>query len=274
MDDLIAAYLEWAAEAGHSANTISSRSYMLYAIDRDLLVQGVPSGLEGANAAELRRWLGQYRSIRTRYHYRGHLEAFYRFATEEGYLDWSPMGKVPRYRCPPLAPHPAGDEHLARILTRAEQPYRLIAVLAAFAGLRCCEIAYLSRTHVTSAMLRVTGKGGRVDEIETHPAVWTEVSQFAGASPLVVQAGGRASPAWVSRATRRYLRERLGVPVTAHELRHQFVTGVLAATGNLVAAKEAARHSSVNSTIGYTKLVNGERRRGILALPVLTEATR
>jgi integrase/recombinase XerD len=61
---------------------------------------------------------------------------------------------------------------------------------------------------------------------------------------------------------------RAGVAASAHQLRHWFGTQTLrAAGGNLRTAQELLRHADANTTAGYTKVDDADRRAAILALP-------
>jgi integrase len=273
MEDLIEAHLDWCRAADYSPNTIEAKRLLLTTAHKQL-----PTGLE-ATDREITRWLGQPDrkpekrwSANTKACAYSHLTSFYNWAIEAGELDWSPMKRLRRPRVPGGAPDPWTNDQLAELLRRAVQPWHLAVILASYSGLRCCEIVQVSPRSVADDMIRVKGKGGKVAVVDLHPVVAEELSHF-GAGPMskvpyIVQAGGRADARWLSKRSREYFHRRLHIPVHLHQGRHWYVTGVYEAQGE-AAAQQAARHSSITSTMSYTKLRNGQRRSGILALPVL-----
>jgi integrase len=274
MSDLIDEHLEWCEEVDLSPLTINMRGYVLRDLNRYLVSIGVIEGVEAARPAEIRHWMsepkrdGTPKSRAWKHNLRNHLNAFYTWATVEAeILDWSPMVKVPRVKVPPREPKPVDEQLLNRIVEESIAVWRLVAVLGGWAGLRDCEIAYLCSADIGAESIRILGKGGKVATVDLHPKVRRELDRYPGSEPYIVQAGGRADPRWISRRGGEYYQKLTGRRVTPHMYRHSFITGVLAATGNLEAARDAARHSSITSTVGYAALVNGERRRGILALP-------
>lgn len=271
MEDLIEAHLDWCRAADYSPNTIDAKKLILGLAQRDL-----PNGLE-ANDREIARWLGRTRpdgkprwSTKTKSIVYSHLSAFYSWAIEAGELDWSPMCRLRRPRVPAGVPDPWKDDQLAELLRRAEQPWHLAVVLASYAGLRCCEIVQVSPKGVADDMIRIVGKGGKTAVVDVHPVVAAELALFPGSGPYIVQAGGKADPRWLSKRSREYFHRRLHIPVHLHQGRHWYTTGVYEHAGE-AAAQQAARHSSITSTMGYTQLRNGQRRSGILALPVLDQ---
>lgn len=274
MTNLIDEHLAWCNEIGLSPNTIQMRGIVLRDLNRHLVRLGVVEGVEAARAAEIREWIagprknGAPKSRAWRHNLRNHINAFFVWAVDEAEeLDWSPMAKVPRVRVPPRTPKPVDDDLLADIVDRAIPTWRLVAVLGGWAGLRDCEITRLTPADRGERTLRILGKGDIVGEVDLHPVVAAELDLYRGAGPYIVQAGGRADPRWLTRRAGEYYLRLTGKRVTPHQFRHRFVTGVLRATGNLATAQAAARHASITSTVGYAALADGERRRGILALP-------
>jgi len=264
----------------------------LEALDREISAYLANGRVRGKNGQPGKKWADKNKS--TIY---SHLKAFYDWAVAAGELDFSPMGGVRRPKVPATDPKPWTDQQLVELLRYACQPWRLAVVLASYAGLRCCEIARLAPEHrrmgvvryrdetgrlveVESEVLRITGKGGKTAEVEVHDRVRQELANFPGTAPYILQAGGRANARepgqgdarWLSREAARYFREQLDLRVTLHQGRHWYTTGVYEVDQDLRAAQSAARHTSINSTVGYTALRNGQRRRGILALPVLDSA--
>jgi integrase/recombinase XerD len=272
--DLIDEHLDWCEEVGLSPNTISMRRIVLRDLNRHLISLGVVDGVEAAHPAELRQWIaaskkdGTPKSRAWRHNLRNHINSFFIWAVNDAeILDWSPMCKVPKVKVPQLIPKPVDEELLDWIVEHASAVWRLVAVLGGWAGLRDCEIARLGPGNVGVESIRIVGKGDKVGEVDLHPKVRRELDRYPGHEPYIVQAGGRADPRWISRRGGEYYLKLVGRKVTPHQFRHRFGTQILAATGNLATTQTAMRHSSITSTVGYAALVNGERRRGILALP-------
>lgn len=274
MADIITEHLDWCADSGLSPLTIQMREIVLRNLNVHLISLGVVDGIEAGHPTEIRQWIaapkknGEPKSRAWRHNLRMHLTGFYVWATDEAeILDWSPMVKVPKVKLRKLVPKPIGEEDLAYIVEHATPVWRLVAVLAGWAGLRDCEIARLDPCDVGPHSMRILGKGDIVGEVDIHPRVRAELALYPGDAPYIIQAGGRGDPRWISRNAGTYYRQLTGKRITPHMGRHRFITQVLAHTGNLRTAQEAARHASISSTVGYAALVNGERRRGILALP-------
>lgn len=272
MEDLIEAHIDWCRAADYSPNTIEAKRLILRLAQREL-----PQGLLSSDR-EIARWLGRTKpdgktphwAAKTKSVIYSHLASFYNWAIENGELDLSPMARLRRPRVPADVPDPWKDEVLAELLRRAGQPWHLAVVLASYAGLRCCEIVQVSPRSIADGMVRIVGKGGKTAVVDLHPVVAAELALFPGPGPYIVQAGGRADARWLSKRSREYFHRRLHIPVHIHQGRHWYTTGVYEAAGEAV-AQQAARHASITSTLGYAALRNGQRRSGILALPVLDQ---
>jgi integrase/recombinase XerD len=280
MTDLIAAYLRHAAAAGLArSTTITDRGELLRRADAALR----PYGLIGASTPELLGFLANPSwSRQTVSTYHGHLSAFYRWATigDQPILDWSPMADVPRPRVPSRAPRPVTTAELQQALGRLANPWRRYVMLAAYAGLRACEIAGLRREDITAETITVQGKGGRLATVPTHPDIWTDVRDLPPGPIAVRHDGGRADPRYVSTHTARRLARVAGLPgVTLHRFRHWLGTTSLNARdqngvriGDLRKTQELLRHSSPAVTAIYTQVTDEERRAVIHALPTAIAA--
>lgn len=267
MTDLILAYLEWLRVCNRSRRTIDARRDILHRLDTDL-----PEGLAHATADELRDWI--YRdgwSAATRETYYGAARSFFVWATNplEPRLDFDPMQMLPRPSTPRGLPRPVTDKQLARILTEAIEPFKLWCLLAAYEGLRCCEIAPLLREHITEQTTTIVrGKGGRPGVLPTHPAVWQAVRDLPDGSLAVTDCGVQASAQWVSIRTALYFRRQLGMPgVGLHRLRHWYGTELYRRTKDIRRTQELMRHSSPTTTAIYTLVTDEERAAAIHALP-------
>lgn len=72
-----------------------------------------------------------------------HLAGFYKWAVIEDLRVDDPMVKVPRPKLARRLPHPIPEHDLARAIEEAPERVRPMLMLAAYAGLRACEIAPL-----------------------------------------------------------------------------------------------------------------------------------
>ena len=269
---LIADYLEWLRQRGQSQRTIDARRDILGRAHNDL-----PHGLPAATADELATWL--YRdawSPGTRETYHGALRSWYVWATQpdDPRLDWDPSALLPRPDRPRRLPRPVTDDQLRRILTEASNPYRRWSLLAAYAGLRCVEIAQLDRNDITPWAITIRrGKGGRPGIVPTHPAIWAEVADLPSGPLALTDRGEPASAQWVSIRTALHFRRQLGMPgVALHRLRHWYGTEVYRRTKDIRVTQELMRHESPATTAGYTLVSNEERTAAIRTLPTYTGA--
>lgn len=262
------AYQEWELAAGHAENTRTDRFELLQRAESEV------GELTRATEAKLTRWLANPGwSTATRATYFGHLAGYYRWLLKSGQIAKDPMLNLVRPKVPKRSPRPAAVEIYRTIMADAEPRWRIAATLARYAGLRASEIARARREDVDEEMIRVRGKGGRIDMLPTHPAVWALV----GARPagLLVEnaSGGEYLPAGISHAFGVAMR-RMGLPrpLGLHMFRHLYATTLLRAAedggagANLRVTQELMRHASPATTAVYTQVTDAERRRAVLNL--------
>jgi integrase/recombinase XerC len=270
---LIDCYLEWLAlRCCDDSRTPGNRREILTRADTAL-----PHGLEGALTEELVTWL--YRpglSPSTLFTYYGALASFYAWAFDP--LDLWLDGPNPMLRMPPRPKLPKGvarpvtDEQLHRILTEARQPFRLWALIAAYQGLRCCEISRLDREHVTQQRLIVVrGKGGKARVHDTDPYVWAAVRDLPpGPIAIDPRTGQRATPYHVSVYSANHFRRDLHMPgCSLHRLRHWLGCTVQAAYRDTRVTQDVLGHESLSSTQIYTRATLEQQRAARSLLPRL-----
>lgn len=269
MQDSITRHIAWLRASGASERTLTAREWCLRMINGRL-----PLGIEWAATEELADILGNPAwSAATLFTYWGHCWCYYHWAAERpgGVLEWNPMEDMKRPRKPRGLPRPISPELLGEILTKAREPYRTFAVLAAFAGLRCKEIAGLERADVTDSTVFIrTAKGGNPEEVPCHPLVWETVRHFPdGSIPLHV--GGWADAHMVSISWSQYVTRQLKLPRTGlHRLRHTFATELRKMGYDLFMIQKLMRHRNIASTQIYVEVEDRERRLAVAALPVPT----
>jgi integrase len=200
-----------------------------------------------------------------------HLAAFYQWAVLEELRADDPTVRVPRPKLPRRLPRPMSEPDLTRAIAGA--PLRVLPwlYLAAFAGLRACEIAPLRGEdiwwHATPPLIVVQrGKGGDPGTVPLAPPLVPVLRSLPRTDWLFPHGHGigHVKPHGVSRASNAYLHS-IGITETLHSLRHRFCTQVYRASGrDLRQTQELARHRSIQSTVLYTQ-VDLTEGAGILA---------
>jgi integrase/recombinase XerC len=260
--DLIDAYLA-TLTLEHAPRTTATYSSALRRAHAEL-----PVGLPTACPAELQAWVWRDgRAWSTRAVYLAAARGFFRWALAEHHLDYDPTTHLPKVRRHRRTPRPATDEQARIVLTRAREPERTWAVIAAYAGARSAEIASLHREDITRTSLRILGKGGHERTVPTHPALWAAVHDL----PPGLVAEGRSA----NRVSQRISKEcdRLDVPdLTAHRLRHWYATVIYSKTRDLLALQRLLGHISPATTAGYTAVADATLRRAVLSLPAWADA--
>lgn len=262
MTDLIARHCAHLTARGLSDNTINSRRDLLRRMDAEL-----PMGLEEATVEELSDWLARPGwSRQTRGTYFGHVKGWYDWACDprDPHLDWNPAASLTRPRVPKGVPKPVTDDELRQALETAGR-WLLPFTLAAYAGLRCCELAVIERRDVNEHTITITGKGDRTRVVPTWAPAWSLIRDRAGR--LVA-----GNPEQISKGARDHF-DRTGQPdVTMHRLRHWFATSMLANGADLLTVSLLMGHADTKTTVRYCQISDRQRASAVAALPVLTTA--
>jgi site-specific recombinase XerD len=213
-----------------------------------------------ATTEDLLGWLdSKHIADRTRYAYISHLAAFYRWALLEGQIQTDPTLRIPRPKMRLGIPRPIGtDDVLFAVGNAPTSALRAMIVLAAYAGLRCMEIAQLDGGDVLDRVVPPVivvenGKGGKSRVVPVGPLVIRSL-RAAGirSQGPVFREKGRQMPAWrVSHLIRQHLHD-CGIRASAHSLRHTYATQVLRQSGgDLRMTQELLGHSSPTTTSIY-----------------------
>lgn len=221
----------------------------------------------GASADDLRDWLSRY-SGWTTVTYAAAARSWFGFLVAEGVRVDDPTATLHRPRQPRRTPRPVSDAELEVALDAATGHLRAFVILAAYAGLRCSEIARTRGEHVTRDALLVCGKGGREDYIPTHPRVWVLAQSYPRRGWWFPSPNrpGHLHPNSVSKALSRHF-DALGIRATGHQLRHTFVTRTYRTSGrDLLTTQRLARHESSATTAGYARVEDELARAAVLAL--------
>lgn len=196
----------------------------------------------------------------TRYSYISRLASLYAWLVDEGHVANDPTSRVARPLLPEQVPRPIGTTDLEVALRTAAPRNRAFLTLAAFAGLRCKEIAGLRvndlLTESSPPILVVTSpKGRRERVVPIHDNVRVAVRLWgpprAGfVFPLRGDPSTPIRPHTVSHEGNKHLHES-GVSATMHHLRAWFLTSIHNQTKDMRLAQELAGHRSLASTAGY-----------------------
>lgn len=198
-----------------------------------------------------------------------YVRGFYRWCVLEGHLRDDPALRLRVPKVPLTQPRPINEQRLAHALDGADPVMAAILALAAFAGLRACEIARLTWGDVDldadEPTARVMGKGEReriVDlSLEVRDLLRTLPGGRARRGPVIRRLDGQPGPNTdnrISKLANTYLHDE-GVPDTLHSLRHRFGTEV-ARLGGIRRAQVALGHAHISSTQIYTEVLRSEVR--------------
>jgi integrase/recombinase XerD len=207
-------------------------------------------------------------SAATRASYWATCRAFTAWRHRVGLNGTDPFAGMKAPEPPPPNPKPVGRDDLARLLALAQDrprkaswPVDEWATLAAYAGLRCNEIAALRREQLHRGVngweLEIEGKGGTRASIPVGP----EVVKF-----LEKRKPGRVYPTAttddVIEAGRRLFR-RAGLSGGLHRLRHSYATAIYQQTRDPFTVQRLCRHRSLVSTLAYAQVVDAQLREAI-----------
>lgn len=200
------------------------------------------------------------RAPETRRSYACHIRAFYRWALQAGVVDEDPSTLLTLPVVPRHLPRPIDEADLAAALAAARPKMAAMLTLAAYAGLRCVEIAALDwtdlrREHDGTAYLHVHGKGGKQRVVEVGQTVLRALHRYGvkRRGPVFLgMDGARISPKSVSSSVNRYLAGR-GIDATMHQLRHRYGTVAYQLSRDLRMVQEQLGHASPQTTAGYAR---------------------
>lgn len=263
MSDLIPRHLTWLRAGGRSTTTVAARERLLYHAEAHL-----PWGLDEADHNEWADYLDQPQwSPWTKHTYFNHGCGYYNWGVAMGKLALNPLSLLIRPPEGDREPNPVSDAELMHALTELpEQPWRMAARLAAFAGLRCCEIVAVKREDCTAEWLRVRGKGGHMALVPMAPVLWRVIEPMP-AGLLVLGARGKPLTAQMLSQMQGPMWVRIGLPdVRLHRLRHWCGTDVQRRTGNIRVTQRVLRHASIHSTQGYTLVSDAELHAAVAGL--------
>jgi integrase/recombinase XerC len=272
--DLVADYERHLRRLDRSPNTVACYIRTLRQAEREL-----PYGLAAATTEELEDWIfstsparrgGGERGKTTRSHYVRILRGFGRWAADpkRPRLDFDATAELPQIKPTKGKPKPAREVTLIELLDRVPQPQRTWLVLAAYGGLRCCEISALDRQDVTAERIWLHGKGEVERYVPTHPLIWEAVRDLPPGPVAVGADGARLTDTQVSHRGNYRIRKAGHRGTSMHQLRHRFATRAYDATRDLVAVQELLGHSDVGTTRKYVEMNRDRMAAAVASLPV------
>lgn len=241
----VADFVTYMSAAGRSAGTVRLYLYRLRMIESlasspayvttDILLSVLAS--PGWSPATRK-------SVRTSF------RTFFRWAARSGRIPVDPAADLPSVSVPDTVPRPTPERVVDVALFGDDPRADFMVRLAAYGGLRCCEIAGVDALDWDGRRLRVRGKGGKVRTVYVHDA-----ELLAHLDGLV------EGPAFPSRWTgepltpghvTRILSAALPAGWTGHTLRHRFATVALRGTKDIRAVQIALGHARLETTQRYT----------------------
>lgn len=188
-----------------------------------------------------------------------HLRQFYRWLVRENFRPDDPTMRLDMPRVRRRMPRPIKDKQLIEAIDVADSSMTAILGLAAFAGLRACEIARLdwSEVGINDKMpsIRVEeGKGGVGRMVPLSGPLKTLLLQLpARRGPVITRLDGRPGPCMAHRISSRaneFLHD-LGITDSLHQCRHRFATTTYQACQDIRAVQELLGHASPTTTAIY-----------------------
>lgn len=256
-DPQIDAYITWGKELrGLSQNTLKVRRGFLIALNFYL---GKP--IAEATERDLLYWEKDKvagRAPESRRTYVSHARAWFGWALKVGLVDHDPTVCLTQPRIPRALPRPISDEDFRLAVELAKPKARAMLLLGGFCGLRCQEIAGLhwSDLHLSNhepTLFVRDGKGGKQRVVPVPAPVLAALTalgrQRSGPMFYGLDAHQMTGPA-VSNSLNSYLK-RLGLEITAHQLRHRYATTAYRLTKDIRLVQELLGHSSPNTTAVY-----------------------
>lgn len=220
-------------------------------------------------ALDIDRWQTEHLHTRTTGRSRNnlvtHVREFYRWAHEQEITPDDRGRRLTRAKVARLVPRPIGEAALQVALDLAPDRVRPMLLLAAYEGLRACEIARLRREdvrdHDSPETIVVLGKGSkeRVLPVSQRVLIALHAHGMPNRGPIFFMWTNQGptnrpiTPHRVSAACNAYLQD-IGAGATLHQLRHRFATQTLRMSGgDLRMVQELLGHAGPDTTAIYTQ---------------------
>lgn len=245
------------------------------------LARTMQTDLLDLSAVDLDTWQSTALTTRTTGRSRNtlvtHVREFYRWAHAQEITPDDRGRKLVRAKAARLVPRPIGEGSLSMALQMAPDRVRPMLCLAAYEGLRACEIAALRREDVRDAddpaMLVILGKGSkeRVLPASAQVLMALHAHGMPTRGPIFRMYDSTGAPTnrpitahRVSAACNAYLAD-IGAGASLHQCRHRFASQALRASGgDLRLVQELLGHSSPATTAIYTAWAQ-DKAAGVIA---------
>jgi integrase len=253
-DDAVSRWLAWLVLRGTRPLTIELRRKHVAMIAR---ASGTQSPAELTRDQLLELFTGHTWSPEYRKSLRSSMTSFYTYAVTAGLVAENVADVLPPVKPPAPAPRPAPDDVWAALLAAAPPRERLMALLAAHAGLRRAEVAALHREDLIHDIggwsLLVRGKGGKQRVVPISDELADAIREHSSGGFLFPgRIDGHLSALHVGKIISRLMPPGWSM----HKLRHRYATNGYAGTGNLRAVQQALGHASVATTERYTAVTD------------------
>lgn len=267
----VTGWLEWMSAGGAPDTTLRTRRGHVRGIARRL---GKPSPADVTTRDLVALCARAEWSTDHRRGLRSSLVSFFDWAVDAEVVADSPAQRLPSVPESRPRPRPVPDRVWQRALAIAEPRERLMARLAAEAGLRRGEVAQVHTRDLIDSVdgysLIVHGKGRKQRVVPITDDLATEIALGPGGHTLGRGNRGYLFPGAIDG---HLSADRVGVLIsellpddwTMHKLRHRFATRAYNGTKNIRAVQEALGHASVATTQRYTAATSDEIRRAVIA---------
>ena len=262
LTELLTAFAAWQRQRGFSPATVRRRRISITSLARWI----APAHISAVTTIDVEEWLDTFSASRTRHAYRSDCAVFFRWAVRRHILAHDPTGDTDPIKVPRSLPRPVPPELVAHLIATAPEPWVGTAIgLAAYAGLRCSEVANITGAdlslHTRPPVLAVrNGKGGKDRLVPIHPQL----------VPLLDRrTDGRLVDRHhdtIGHRVAAHLRA-CGVDASMHQLRHTFGTELARVTnGNLILTGRLMGHESPDTTKGYVGWSGGDASAAVVAM--------
>ena len=255
----------WLRASERSETTVRLREYHVRRY-----LSGVPPETDPLDLEWLVAYLANPRwKAATRRSARTSLRIWTTWLHRTGRIIADPLSLIPPARSPKPLPRPCPDPIIRKALFASDTRVRAMITLAAEAGLRRAEIAFVARTDViaerSGVSLIVHGKGRRERTVPLTPAAAASVTrQFDQVSPeipwLFPSIGRYADTHLQPVRVGELVNEALPGSWSAHTLRHRFATEAYRNSRDLLLVQTLMGHSKPETTAIYVGLDTAHAR--------------
>jgi site-specific recombinase XerD len=258
-EPLLPQHLDYLVMRDYAATTLDARRRAIMRINRQI-GSSVAAASGGQLVAWQSAWLHGGLSGVYRHTVIVHLTQYLRWVVRAGRRADDPTIALVRPRKVHRSlPSPMSDADVGMALLTAPYPERAWIALAAFCGLRCCEIATLARSNICDGhvppVLDIIGKGSKQRIVPLPDRVLHELLEagIPRRGNCWNRADGQPGPPSAMRVSARlneHLREQ-GITGTAHKMRHRFGTVLYRETKDPLLVARVMGHENIETVKGY-----------------------